>query len=215
MVQVYGGSPVVDGQQSLQFGCECLSVVQDIEGCHIEGHIVFRRSTDGNLVAARQINCLVPSVLFEDGVLGDGFIGVSILEDFIGDVHERMTHQKWPILECGFLGDRSLSEIVDHFSQILEVFNPNPYLGGQKKASYRYINCDHRVAEKMSSYAKKINLKRVRAISSQKCCPDECVQKFSHVDNLIVRQRYYLKKFDEQWKYRISIGGQMHYVGNN
>ena len=66
------------------------------------GHIVFRMSTNGDLVAARQINCLVPSEPFEDGVLGNGFIGVTILAVFIGDIHERMTHQKWPIFECGF-----------------------------------------------------------------------------------------------------------------
>ena len=80
------------------------------------GHIVFQKSSNSDLVAGGRINCLVPSKPFEDGVLGDGFIGVTILEVFIGDVHERMTHQKWPIPECGFAGDRSLNEMVDHFS---------------------------------------------------------------------------------------------------
>ena len=55
-------------------------------------HIVFQRSTNSDLVVVGQINCLVPSEPFEDGLLGDGFIGVTVLEVFIGDVHERMTH---------------------------------------------------------------------------------------------------------------------------
>ena len=55
-------------------------------------HIVFQRSTNGDLVAGAQINCLVPRKPFEDGVLGDGFIVVTILKVFIGNIHERVIH---------------------------------------------------------------------------------------------------------------------------
>ena len=105
-------------------------------------------------------------------VLDDGFIGITIFEVFIRDIHERMIHQKWPIHECGFLGDCFLSETVNHFSQILEVFDPNAYVDGQKKVLYCYINCNRRIAEKMSSYTKITNLKRIRVVSFQKCCLD-------------------------------------------
>ena len=152
--------------------------------------IIFRRSTNGDLVAAGRINCLVLSEPFENSVLGYGFIGITIVEVFIGDVHERVIHQKWPISKYGFSRNHSLSETVDYFSRILEVFDPNAYFYGRKKAPYCYINRDHRIAKKMSSYAKKTNLERIDAISFQKCCPDEGVCKFSHVDTLVVRQRY-------------------------
>ena len=58
----------------------------------------------------------------------------------------------------------------------------------------------------MSSYARKTNLGKIRVVSSQKCCLDECIQKFSHVDTVVVRQRYYLEKFDERLEYEIPLG---------
>ena len=93
-------------------------------------HIVFKRSTNGDLVATERINCSVPSKPFEDSVLGDGFIGISVLEVFIRDVYERMSHEKWPIPKCGFLEDCSLSEAINHLSRTPKVVNSNAYLSG-------------------------------------------------------------------------------------
>ena len=127
-------------------------------------HIVFQRSTEGDLVAIDQINCSLPSEPFENNALGDGFVGIIVLKVFIGDVHERMIHHKWPILECGFSEDCFLSGTVDHFSQIPKVVNRNVYLGGQKKAPSRFINRDQRNAKMMSSYARKTNLESIREV---------------------------------------------------
>ena len=79
-------------------------------------NIVFQRTIDGDLVALGQINCLLPSKPFEAGVLSDGFVGITVLEVFIEEIHERMTHQKWSILKCGFSGDSFLSETINHFA---------------------------------------------------------------------------------------------------
>ena len=78
-------------------------------------HIVFQRSTINDLVVVGQINCLLLSKPLEDGVLADRFIEITILEVFIGNIHEKMTYQKWPILDFGFSGDYCLSEMVNHF----------------------------------------------------------------------------------------------------
>ena len=55
-------------------------------------HIVFQISTNGDLVAIGQISCSVSSEPYEDNVLGNGFIGITILEVFIRNVHDRMIH---------------------------------------------------------------------------------------------------------------------------
>ena len=46
-------------------------------------------------------------------------------------------------------------------------------------------------------------MERIREVSSQKCYPDECVRKFNHADTVVVKQRYYIKKFDKQREYAL------------
>ena len=78
--------------------------------------LVFQSATNGDLVAMGQINCLLPSEPFQNGVFEDGFVGITILEVFIGDIRVKMTHKKWPILECGFAEGHFLSKAIDYFA---------------------------------------------------------------------------------------------------
>jgi hypothetical protein len=63
------------------------------------GLAVLRFTAEGNLMSSGRINCSLLDDAFQDGTLGEGSIGVTVFDVFIGDQYDIMTHKRWPILE--------------------------------------------------------------------------------------------------------------------
>ena len=61
------------------------------------GHEILKKAENGRVVASGRVNCCFPTDHFQDSTLGDGFVGVTVLQVMDGDVMTIMTHQKWPI----------------------------------------------------------------------------------------------------------------------
>ena len=57
-----------------------------------------------------------PEEYFRNGRLGEGYIGVTILDVFVGDSDAIMSNERWLIFECKFPNGPSLQTTVDHFS---------------------------------------------------------------------------------------------------
>ena len=179
------------------------------------GKIVKRVNDDGNLVASGRVNCICPNEPFENDTLEEGNIGVTMLDVFLGDCNDIMSHWKWPIGKCIFDGGHSLSDTINHFNSLPDAADANAHLGGWPKAPYRFIRCKSRTEEKLNLFTKKTLPDKIHAVSSQSCCPDECVRLMRPKDTLFVRQKFWLKGFDERQDYARSVGGQFRYSGNN
>jgi hypothetical protein len=179
------------------------------------GLAVLRFTVEGNLMSSGCINCSLPEDAFQDGTLGEGSIGVTVFDVFIGDQHDIMTHQRWPLSECKLASCRDLSEIVEYFARNPGPLDPEAHLGSQKKTPYKFISRKKRLVEKITKYSKRIQPAVIQEVSLESCCPDECVRKFQRTDTLVVRHRYLLKSFDERQEYGIAVGGQLHHLGHN
>jgi len=103
-----------------------------------------------------------------------------------------------------------LRETVDYFVAILVARDPLAYLGGREKAPYRFINRKPSVHMKDSFFVHKTANFEIRKVSAFTCCSMRCCQFFPQEQMLIVRQRYYLKSFEDQCEYGIATGGQIH-----
>ena len=151
------------------------------------GKIVKRVNDDGNLVASGRVNCNCPDEPFENNTLGEGNIGVTVLDVFLGDCNDIMSHRKWPISECIFDGGQSLSDTINHFNSLPDAADANAHLGGQPKAPYRFIRRKSRTEEKLNLFTKKTSPDKIHAVSSQSCCPNECVRLMRPKDTLFIR----------------------------
>ena len=77
---------------------------------------VHRLDVAGVLLASGRVFCSNPEEYFWNGRLGEGYIGVTILDVFVGDSDAIMSNERWLISECKFPNGPSLQTIVDHFS---------------------------------------------------------------------------------------------------
>ena len=62
----------------------------------------------GVLLASCRVFCSDPEEYFRDGQLGEGYIGVTILDVFVGDSDVIMNNEQWLISECKFPNGPSL-----------------------------------------------------------------------------------------------------------
>ena len=69
---------------------------------------VQRLNDDGVVVSSRRIMCSMPKDHFQNRVLGEDHVGVTVLDVFIGDTEAIMSHESWPIADCHFPSARSL-----------------------------------------------------------------------------------------------------------
>ena len=77
---------------------------------------VHRLDAAGVLLASSRVFCSDPEEYFWHGRLGEGYIGVTILDVFVGDSDAIMSNERWLISECKFPNGPSLQTTVDHFS---------------------------------------------------------------------------------------------------
>ena len=77
---------------------------------------VHQLDAAGVLLASGRVFCSNPEEYFQDGRLDEGYIGVTILDVFVGDSDAIMSNERWLISECKFPNGPSLQTTVDHFS---------------------------------------------------------------------------------------------------
>ena len=78
---------------------------------------VHRLDFAGVLLALGRVFCSDPSEeYFWHGRLDKGYIGVTILDVFVGDSDAIMSNERWLISKCKFPNGPSLQITVDHFS---------------------------------------------------------------------------------------------------
>jgi hypothetical protein len=171
---------------------------------------VHRKNPSGVVVSSGRINCSMASDYFREGTLGEAHIGVTILDVFLGDADAIMSHDRWPIAECWFPDSRSLQSTIDHFASIPVADDPDAHLGGRLKAPYRFLLRRPNLNIKESKYSQKTSDNEIRKVSSERCCAKRCCQWFPQQDTRTVRQKFYLKSFEDRREYGIAASGQMH-----
>ena len=135
-----------------------------------------------------------------------------MLDVFVGDEDEIMTHARWPVSDCWFPSGRSLKETLDYFGAVPDVQDPLAYLGGRVKAPYRFLIRKPRLQEKDSQYIRKTEEEEIWKVSSLKCCKRRCCQFFPRNKTLLVRQKFYLKSFEDHREYGLAVGAQLHTI---
>ena len=175
---------------------------------------VYWLDVAGVLLAFGRLFCSYPEY-FRHGRLDEGYIGVIILDVFVGDSDVIMSNERWLISECKFPNGPSLQTTVDHFSRLPKDVDPQEFLRGRQKAAYRFIVRKPKGIDRLSQYNAKTADAEVRKVSSERCCSKHCCQTFPQALLLIVRQIFYLKSFEEKREYEIAVGGQMHSVNGD
>ena len=139
---------------------------------------VHRLDAMGVLLASGRVLCSDPEEYFRNGRLGEGYIGVTILDVFVGDSDGIMSNEHWLISKCKFPNGPSLQTIVDHFSRLPTDVDPQEFLGGRQKAAYWFVVRKPKGADRLSQYNAKIVDDEVRKVSSERCCSKHCSQTF-------------------------------------
>ena len=173
---------------------------------------VQRLDAVGVLLASDRVFCSDPEEYFRNGRLGEGYIGVTILDVFVRDSDAIMSNERWLISECKFPNGPSLQTTVDHFSRLPTDVDPQEFLGKRRKVAYRFVVRKPKGANRLSQYNAKTADNEVRKVSSKRCCSKHCSQTFPQALTQTVRQIFYLKSFDEKREYGIAAEGQMHSV---
>ena len=132
----------------------------------------------GLVLSTGRINSYKLDDFFQDGTLGDGFVGVTVLDVFVGNKETIMTHVRWPISTCWFLDGRSLKETADHFAANPAHEDPRAHLGGREKVPYRFVVRKPSLELKESQYDRKTQEDEIRKVSSERCCGSRCCQLF-------------------------------------
>jgi hypothetical protein len=146
------------------------------------------------------------------GRLGEDHIGVTVLDVFIGGTKAIMSHETWSIAECSFPSGRSLHCTIDHFIALHVTKDPDAHFGGRRKEPYRFLVRKENLNTKDSQFIRKTSDVEIWKINSGRCGPKHCCQLFPHVHTFTVKQRFYLKSFEDQQEYGILAGGQMHFI---
>ena len=168
---------------------------------------VHRLDTVGVLLALDRVFCSDPKESFRHERLDEGCIGVTILDVFVGDSDAIMSNEHWLIFECKFPNGPSLQTTVDHFSRLSSEVDLQEFLGGRRKAAYRFIVRKSKGTDRLSQYNAKTWDAEVRKVSSERCCLKHCYQTFLQALTQTVRQIFYLKSFEEKREYGIAAGG--------
>ena len=150
------------------------------------------------LLASGRVFCFDPEEYFRHGRLGEGYIGVTILDVFVRDSDAIMSNERWLISECKFPNGPSLQTTVDHFSQLPSDVDPQEFLGGRRKAAYRFVVRKPKGTDILSQYNAKTVDDEVRKVSSKRCCLKHCCRTFPQALTRTVRQIFYLKSFEEK-----------------
>ena len=111
---------------------------------------VHRLDAAGVLLASSRVFCSDPEEYFRNGRLGEGYIGVTILDVFVGDNDAIMSNERWLISECKFSNGPSLQTTVDHFSPLPIDVDPQEFFSGRWKAAYRFVVRKPKGADKLS-----------------------------------------------------------------
>jgi len=82
---------------------------------------VHCKDAAGVLVSFGRINCWKPDDYFQNSTLGEGHVGVTVLDVFVGNLDAIMTHAHWPTSDCWFLDGRCLKETMEHFASFPNV----------------------------------------------------------------------------------------------
>ena len=135
---------------------------------------VHRLDVADVLLASSRVFCSDPEEYFRNGRLGEGYIGVTILDVFVGDSDAIMSNERWLISECKFPNGPSLQTTVDHFSQLPIDVNPQEFLGSRRKAVYRFVVRKPKGADRLFQYNAKTVDDKVRKVSSERCCSKHC-----------------------------------------
>ena len=176
---------------------------------------VHLRNSEGMTEASERINCWRLDDPFQHGTLGDEYVGVIVLDMFLGSKESIMTHARWPLSSCWFSSGQSLTETIAHFAAIPLPVDPLAYLGGMLKAPYHFIVRKHRTCEKVSLVTRKTRDSEIRKVNSKYCCRRYCCQFIAQERTVMIRTRFYLKSFDERREYAISSAGQIHFFDGN
>jgi hypothetical protein len=156
--------------------------------------------------------CSMPDDHFRYGRLGEDHVGVTILDVFIGDTETIMSHETWPITECSFPSGRSLQYTIDHFVALPVAEDPDAHFGRRRKEPYRFLVRKENINIKESQFIRKTSDTEIRKVSSGRCCPKHCYQLFPQEHTLTIKQRFYLKSFEDRREYGILARGQMHSI---
>ena len=160
--------------------------------------------------ASRRINCWRPDDPFQHGTLGEDYVGVTVLDVFLGNQESIMTHARWPLSLSWFPSSQSLQETIAHFAAIPIPVDPLAYLGGMLKAPYRFIVRKRRICDKVSLVTRKTRDSEIQKVSIQDCCSRRCCQFIPQERTLMIQTKFYLKLFDERHEYVITSAGHIH-----
>jgi hypothetical protein len=139
---------------------------------------VHRLNLVGVVLASGRVFCSDPEEYFRDGRLGEGYIGVTVLDVFVGDTDAIMSNERWLISECKFPNGLSLQSTMDHFSRLPTDVDPQEHRGGRRKTAYRFIVRRPKANDKLPQYIRKTADAEVRKVSSERCCSKHCCQTF-------------------------------------
>ena len=142
---------------------DALAMLQDppmdgVEYVHPQSWIgleVHRLDLVGVVLASGRVFCFDPEEYFQDGRLGEGYIGVTVLDVFIGDTDAIMSNERWLISECNFPNGLSLQSTTDHFPRVPSDVDRQEHLGGRRKTPYRFIVRRPIANEKLPQYIRK------------------------------------------------------------
>ena len=93
--------------------------MDDVEYACLElwiGLEIHRLDPLGVLVALHKVFCFDLEEYFQRRRLNEEYIGVTILDVFVGDTNAIMSNERSFISECKFPNGPSLQSTVDHFS---------------------------------------------------------------------------------------------------
>ena len=102
------------------------------------------------LLAFDRVFCSDPEEYFRHGRLDEGYIGMMILDVFVGDSDAIMSNERWLICECKFPNGPSLQTTLDHFSRLPSDVDPQEFLSERRKAAYWFVVRKPKGTDKLS-----------------------------------------------------------------
>ena len=156
--------------------------------------------------------CSMPDDHFRYERLGEDHVGVIVLDVSIGDTTTIMNHETWSITKCSFSSGHSLQCTIDHFAALPIAEDLDAYFGGRHKKPYQFLVLKKNINIKELQFIKKTSNVQILKISSGRCYPKHCWQLFPREHTFTIRQRFYLKSFEDQCEYGILARGQMHSI---
>ena len=85
---------------------------------------VHQLDPSGVLLASGRVFCFGPKEYVWQGRLSEGYIGVTILDVFVGNSNAIMSNERWLIFECKFPNGLSLQSTIDYLSRLPNDVDP-------------------------------------------------------------------------------------------